>query len=211
MPKRLGETSYYETSLGIISRSQLVVLEIEGIQRAWDYVLEERAKHKVTVTPTFILKLQQVGFGWIFPEMAGKFRSINVTISHHQPPVYYEVPMLMKNYCDDCVVRLKQYNDIDQLDFLPKLIEDLAWIHHRFLWIHPFKDYNGRIRRSLVNVVLLNLNLPPIEFKVETVVARKHYIQALQRADEGEYKPLEKLIYQAIIASAESVQSAANT
>jgi hypothetical protein len=42
MGKRIGETSYKETAFGIIPRSQLIPLEIEGIKRAWDFVAKSQ-------------------------------------------------------------------------------------------------------------------------------------------------------------------------
>lgn len=41
MLKRKGETSYKETAFGIIPRSKLIPLEIEGIKRAWDFILKK--------------------------------------------------------------------------------------------------------------------------------------------------------------------------
>jgi len=40
--------------------------------------------------------------------------------------------------------------------------------------------------------------LPPIELKVETKLGRKKYIVALQKADQGNYLALEKIIKLAI-------------
>jgi len=47
MTKRKDETSYRETTFGIIPRSKLILLEIEGIKRAWDFILEKRKKEKI--------------------------------------------------------------------------------------------------------------------------------------------------------------------
>ena len=44
MSKRLGETSYKETAFGIIPRSKLIPLEIEGIKKAWEFVLKINSK-----------------------------------------------------------------------------------------------------------------------------------------------------------------------
>ena len=43
-PKRRGETNYKQTAFGIIPRSKLIPLEIEGIKRAWDFVLQKHNK-----------------------------------------------------------------------------------------------------------------------------------------------------------------------
>lgn len=70
---------------------------------------------------------------------------------------------------------------------------------------HLFKDYNGRIGRLLINIILLNLNLPPIELKVETKVGRKKYVQALKNADDGNYLSLEKIIREAVEETTEAL------
>lgn len=44
MPKKIVETSYKETTFGIIPRSKLTPLEIEGIKRAWDFILKKSSK-----------------------------------------------------------------------------------------------------------------------------------------------------------------------
>ena len=174
MSKRKDETSYKQTAFGIIPRSKLILLEIEGVKRAWDFVLEKRNETKISITSSFIKKLHETGFAWIFPKEGGNFRKVEVTVSDHTPPKYYLVPQFMDSFCKDLAERQKHLPNLDQSDFLEELIRFLAWAHHRFLWTHPFKDYNGRIGRLLINIIILNLDLPPIELKVETKVGRKN-------------------------------------
>jgi len=139
-----------------------------------------------------------VGFGWIFPKMGGQFRTIEVKVSKHIPPKFFMVPQLMVEFCEDLKVRIKHLPKNDDEKFLDELVSLMAWAHHRFAWIHPFQDYNGRIGRLLNNVILLNLNLPPIELKVETTSRRNKYVKALQLADNHDYLKLEKIVRSAI-------------
>lgn len=203
--KKQGETSYKETAFGIISRTKLIPMEIEGIKKAWDFVLSQRKKDNLPITPAFLKKLHQVGFGWIFPKTAGKFRAIEVVVSEHTPPKFYLAPEMIENFCKDTKARMKHLPKIDEPNFLEELIKLMAWAHHRFLWIHPFQDYNGRIARLLNNIILLNLNLPPIELKVETKLGRKKYIKALQAGDKGNLLFLINIIKKAIEESAQKV------
>ena len=205
MTKKRGETSYKQTAFGIIPRSKLIPSEIEGIKRAWDFVLRKHSKGAVPITPTFIQKIHAIGFKWIFPKMGGRFRVIDVMVSNHTPPKFYLTPTLMVDFCRDIKIRLVYLPNIDNTEFLDKLIEFLAWMHHKFLWIHPFQDYNGRIGRLLINIILLNFNLPPIELKVETTEGRKRYIEALQKADKNNFKSLEKIIKSAIQETAKEL------
>ena len=198
MTKRQGETSYRETAFGTIPRSKLILFEIEGIKRAWDFVLEKRKKTKIPITPALIRKLHKLGFAWIFPKMGGKFRTVEVAVSDHIPPKYYLVSQHIDSYCKDLKERSRHLPTLDRIEDLGELIRFLAWAHHRFLWIHPFKDYNGRIGRLLINIILLNHNLPPIELKVETKTGRRKYVKALRNADSGNCSELEGLMRGAI-------------
>lgn len=198
MSRRPGETSHKETAFGIIPRSKLIPLEIEGIKRAWDFVLKVNAKKKLPLTSDFIKKIHKIGFGWIFPEFGGKFRNIDVAVSKHVPPKFYLVPQEMDNLMKDLQIRIKHLPKIDNEKFIAELISLLAWSHHKFLWIHPFQDYNGRISRLLINIIMLNLSLPPIELKVETTAGRKKYVEALASADNRDYSKLENIIKLAI-------------
>ncbi len=186
--KKQGETSYKETAFGIIPRSKLIPLEIEGIKRAWDFILEERKKNVIKITPEFIKRMHLIGFEWIFPKMGGQFRKIEVTASKHIPPKYYLVPELIINFCKDLEIRIKSLSLIDSPKFLEELVSLLTWAQHRFLWIHPFQDYNGRIARLLTNLILINLNLPPIELNVETKKTIKEYIEELKQGDKNDFK-----------------------
>lgn len=160
--------------------------------------MKKNAKGVMQINPEFLQKVHRIGFGWIFPKIAGRFRHIAVTVSQHKPPHFYEIPQMMKDFTEDLKMRLKHVPNLDHQNFLEELIGLLTWAHHRFLWIHPFVDYNGRIERLLINMVLLNLKLPPIELKVETKKGRTEYIKALQKADQGDYRSLKKLIRSAI-------------
>jgi len=47
-------------------------------------------------------------------------------------------------------------------------------------------------------MILLNLDLPPIELKIETKSGRTKYVKALNSADKGYYDDLKKIITSAL-------------
>jgi prophage maintenance system killer protein len=58
-----------------------------------------------------------------------------------------------------------------------------AWLHHRFICIHPFEDGNGRVARALVLLDLLREGYAPL---VVDRTRRDEYLASLDEANDGE-------------------------
>ncbi|MBI2267850.1 MAG: Fic family protein [Candidatus Blackburnbacteria bacterium] len=204
--KPKGATSYKETAFGIIPRSKLIKLELESTKKGLDYIYELAAKGTIPkVNPDIICKLHEVCFSWIFPKWAGKYRTIQVMFSGKEAAPYFKVPELIVNLCKDLEERLKHLPKPTSERFILEVVKLLAWFQHKFVFIHPFQDYNGRVARILTSFILLQLNLPPIELKAETGADRKRYLKAMQEADEGNFTPLETLVNNALFESLEQI------
>ncbi len=67
---------------------------------------------------------------------------------------------------------------------------EAAWLHHRFVQIHPFQDGNGRVARALATLVMIRAGWLAL---VVTDAVRSEYIEALEAADGGDLAPLVKL------------------
>jgi hypothetical protein len=66
-----------------------------------------------------------------------------------------------------------------------------AWLHHRFVQVHPFQDGNGRVARALASLVLIQKGGFPF------VVLRddkNDYIDALRAADDGDLLPFVEFV-----------------
>jgi len=90
-------------------------------------------------------------------------------------------------YCDDLTARLSfalKEKDIE------KISETLAYADWRFQWIHPFRDFNGRIGRIILTAVLFKLKLPPAETASVEPEEKEKYLNALQAADKGDISML---------------------
>lgn len=112
----------------------------------------------------------------------GLFRSDNVKItkSNHIPPDYTQVDAMM----DELITFVNE-------DCPPKYdLLKVAIAHHRFVWIHPFENGNGRVVRLFTYAMLLKKN---IFFSKERIVNptavfcsdRQKYYDYLSMADEG--------------------------
>lgn len=203
--KPKSTTSYRETAFGILPRSKVVALEKEGVKQAQRYILKLNER-SAKITPDLIRNLHKEGFGFIFPDWAGKFRAENVTVGEYKPPHYSRLPELIKNFCDDLEERLRHLpSQNDEEKYLAEVIGLLAWFQHRFVWIHPFKDYNGRVARLLTNLLALNLGLPILSIKAETGRDRERYVKAMKVADKHNYSKLEKLIANSLRGSLEKI------
>ena len=114
---------------------------------------------------------------------------MNVQVGAHTPPPYYEVPIHMRQFCDDLGERLcHELNGT-----LGGCASLLAWADWRFQWVHPFKDFNGRIGRVLLAALLYKLGLPHVETAPPDREARTQYLDALRAADNGDLEPLTEL------------------
>lgn len=65
----------------------------------------------------------------------------------------------------------------------------MAWADWRFQWIHPFKDFNGRVGRILLVALCFKLNLPPANPAADDD-SRNCYFNALRDADRGDFTAL---------------------
>lgn len=196
--KPKSATSYKETAFGVMPRSKIIPLEREGVKRALNYILKLN-QDKIAITPKVILDIHNVGFGFIFPDWAGKFRIVDVTVGIYEPPHYSKIPELINNLCDDLKERLKYLpKPNNQEKFLIEVISLLAWFQSRFAWIHPFKDYNGRIARLLTNLLSLDLGLPAFEIRADGKKDRDLYIKAIKAADKQDFSLLENLLADAL-------------
>ena len=69
-----------------------------------------------------------------------------------------------------------------------------AWLHHRFTQIHPFADGNGRVARAIASLVFIKAGLFPLVVDRDD---RTRYIDALEKADGGDVRPLVGLFVEA--------------
>ena len=202
--KPKGATSYKETALGIIPRSKLLTLELDGTKRGLEYI-QTHIDQINQITPDLICKLHEISFAWIFPAWTGTYRKIQVTYSGKEAPLFHQIPELITNFCRDIEEQLRNLPLHDDAKYITEAVSLLAWMQHAFVFIHPFQDYNGRIARMLTICLLLKLNLPPVEIQAENETDRKKYIKAMQEADKGNLSLLETLISQALIESLEHI------
>jgi Fic family protein len=118
---------------------------------------------------------------------AGRIRTGNVRINgaNFTPPAASKVSGLF-----DELVEWIQLNP-EGLD----MISLATLFHHRFVWIHPFFDGNGRTVRLAMNLLLLRNGYPPA---IILRADRKKYYEALNQANNGQYKKLQLLMIQAV-------------
>jgi Fic family protein len=76
-----------------------------------------------------------------------------------------------------------------------------AWLHHRFICIHPFEDGNGRVARALTLLVLLRAHYAPL---VVDRREREAYISALDAANDGDLSDLVRFFARLEIAALQS-------
>jgi Fic family protein len=76
-----------------------------------------------------------------------------------------------------------------------------AWLHHRFICIHPFEDGNGRVARALTLLVLLRAHYAPL---VVDRRERDEYIAALDVANTGDLSDLIRLFARLEIVALQS-------
>lgn len=155
-------------------------------QSAIDFV-EEIVSPKYILSARDILSVHALVLNQIEKEFAGRYRTFGVRIAgaNFVPPNALKVDEYMDELIDWVNV---QSNEISP-------IITATIFHHRFVWIHPFSDGNGRTVRLIFNLLLMRHGFPPAIILRND---RKKYYDALNKANLGDYSKLLLLILQAM-------------
>ena len=119
-------------------------------------------------------------------EYAGRYRTsgVRITNANFTPPNALKV--------DEFMEELLAWVNTEAAAMHPILRATV--FHHRFVWIHPFFDGNGRTVRLMYNLLLMRAGYPPAIILAND---RKKYYDALNKANLGDYSKLLLMVLQA--------------
>ena len=140
---------YVESKIDTPAHPSDQIQEVANIERAMDYV-ERGVLANGHVSEHFIRELHHMTVSGLVREgddTPGQYRAGGVTIggADHAPPAAVMVPALMHELAD-----FINRADPPKYDLLK-----MAIAHHRFCWIHPFGNGNGRTVRLLSYAMLI--------------------------------------------------------
>jgi len=152
-------------------------LEARNHPEAIDYV-ESLAQKEAIIKQDDILKVHALLMRGIDDQNAGKYRTgqVRVAVATFMPPSAQEIQTMIS----------KLLQTVSQNPDELRPIELAAFFHHKFVYIHPFLDGNGRTARLLMNFILMRNGYP---FTVLLKVDRPKYLRALSEADNGNLIP----------------------
>ncbi|MFT0517706.1 Fic family protein [Pseudomonas faucium] len=167
------------------------LLEIANIEKAMDYI-EEVMKPDVALTEHTIRELHAMtvlGLRREGDKTPGAYREgpVRISQSEHTPPDAVLVPQYMQELV----------SFINRDDSPKYALMKVALAHHRFGWIHPFGNGNGRVVRLLTYALLMkygfNVNVGGRVLNPTAVFCndRENYYTMLGMADTGTTAGLE--------------------
>ncbi len=178
-------TRFVETTLGVLSYTQLAPLLAERVTRL-EAALLAQAFASRPLDESLLTEFHARICSDLTPEWAGRWRAVEVAVGPLTPPAPHQVPVLMRNYVLDLQARWADASGSD----IDLTLEFLAFAEGRFLSIHPFRDFNGRTIRIFLTELLRRLDFPRVELAPESEAGRARYFAALEATDRGDWQPL---------------------
>lgn len=180
-----------EDGLTVGGKSLIYTFEALGHAKAYDFMFT--LLHNETLSEPEILTMHRLFYYGVEQACAGKYRTIEVVITGSKYPVTEpeRIPTEM--------VELLSWAAHERELLHPVIFA--AQMHKRLVFIHPFKDGNGRIARLVMNAALIQKGFMPA---VIPPVLRHEYIELLEKSHRND-KPFERFIAERVFESQKEI------
>jgi Fic family protein len=162
-----------EDGLTVGGRPLKEMFEAVDHAKAYDYMFTLLGNKEIDKKD--ILYLHKLFYQNIDEDSAGKFRNIPVFISGSNYPV-----TKVENITNE-INSLCKWIITERKNFHPVVFA--ALVHKKFVFIHPFKDGNGRVARLLMNTALIQDGYLPA---LIPPILRTEYISLLEKAHKDD-------------------------
>ena len=179
-----AENELLPNLLGLMNKEEIAEAEFEGFLTA-EIVFTEHLNTHTQVNCKYIQDIHKLALGHLYT-FAGKYRTVNMSKGGFLFPTARFIPESMQLFENEVLTKLP-----DEYADKYALIKDVARVHGELLFIHPFREGNGRTARILANLMVRKQGYEGLRFDK---INFREYIIAVQRVSEKNYLPMERII-----------------
>lgn len=166
----------------VTTRGELDEFEQQNIEEALQWIYSRKFGAETILTEKFIRSIHLRMYGNVW-KWAGKFRTTNKNIGVDK----WQIAVALKDLCDDTLFWIK-HNSFTADEIAVRF-------KHRIVSIHCFPNGNGRHSRLMADILIEHVyKKAHFSWGVNMITHQKNvrdiYIQALRKADIGDFAPL---------------------
>ncbi len=188
VPYNEDEKEILPNLLNITDKSEIEQQEFIGFTKA-ELTFVKSLSNETIIDIRYILSIHKIALEHLY-SFAGKLRNVNLSKGSFMFPAAAYLNNSMQEFGREILTHLPQkYTSKEQL------IEEIAKVHAELLFIHPFREGNGRTARLLANIMMYQAGYGVLEFeKLHTDIRFQQYIEAVQAAAMKNYDKMKEII-----------------
>lgn len=182
-----NESELLPNRLGLKTTEDIGLSEFEGFLKA-EILLTEKLTARTKFSIKYIKKLHKTALKHLY-SFAGEYRDVNMSKAGFPFPAAKFLPNSMTEFQDEVLSKLpSKYDNQDEL------IRDIAIVHGELLFIHPFREGNGRTARILANLMCRKQGYKALKFELIDEKLFPLYVEAVQQSANKQYGKMIKII-----------------
>lgn len=181
------ESEILPNKLGLKTVKEIEKAELEGFLYAYHILFEELSENTI-FNLKYLFHIHKLAFGKLYA-FAGKPRTVNISKGGFMFPAAKFLDSSLKEFNETTLLKLPAtYKTKEQL------IRDIARIHGELLFIHPFREGNGRTARLLANLMSAKAGYELLDLENFRKQKFEQYVKAIQAVTVKNYTLMEKII-----------------
>ena len=189
------ESQCLPNRLGLTRPGEIAEAEFEGIFFLESYFVGSNVRKPTQegyadYVPVHLSETQKLIRSGIHPVdvamIQGRYRTVNMSKGGFLFPSALFIPQSMQFFEDEILKKLP-----DTYPDKASLAKDVAIVHGELLFIHPFREGNGRTARILANLMVRKQGYEGLRFDK---IHFRDYVVAVQRVSEKNYLPMQRII-----------------
>jgi cell filamentation protein len=181
-----SEDEILPNKLGLTDPEKIAEEEYRGFLRA-EIKFESELDSISKFNWELLSSIHKTAFNHLY-EFAGELRQVNLSKGGFMFPAAKFLPSAVGEFEKEF---LKPFPD--ELEDYEELIKHVAPLHAELLFIHPFREGNGRTARLFADLIALKRGFDRFNFDKITKKRMPEYIASVQAAAEKNYEQMTRL------------------
>ncbi len=173
--------------LGLVTQEEIGLSEFEGFLKA-EIMLTESLSSRTNFNAKYILNIHKLALEHLYA-FAGKYRDVNLSKGGFPFAAAKFLPQTMSSFEEEILSGLP-----NKYESKEDLIKDIAVVHGELLFIHPFREGNGRTARVLANLMSRKAGYGSLQFDKVGKKEFEMYVQAVQKSADKDYNKMIEFI-----------------